>query len=320
MSCKTLCLVLLLASCLAPIARAQEPEAATATPESTTESTTERARVHFQKGVDYYAEGDLTAAMVELQRAYEIEPSYRLLYNLAQVSYEQREYAAAERFFQEYLTQGQAEITPERRSEVELELERLKGRVANVRLGASLPDAQLFVDGHVVGRAPLEKPIRVSAGRRTVRAELPGHTPVERVIDVVGGEPLSVQLDFPSESATAFTEYDLQTTASDGGTSPALWTGIATGVLGLGAAGMAIWTASDQQKYDDAIEGDTTRSKLDELADSTEQKALITDVLLGATIVGAAVTVILLLTDSDDERPATAARIQVGPGSVRATF
>jgi hypothetical protein len=45
----------------------------------------------------------------------------------------------------------------------------------------------------------------------------------------------------------------------------------------------------------------------------------VTDVLLGATIVGAVVTTVFLLTGSDEERP-SAARIQVGPGSVRATF
>jgi hypothetical protein len=57
------------------------------------------------------------------------------------------------------------------------------------------------------------------------------------------------------------------------------------------------------------------------LRDRTETKALITDVLLGATVVTATITLILLLTDDgpEDRAPQTAG-VEVGPGSVRATF
>lgn len=298
-----------------PLARAQEPQSeaeAPAVPDNVA-----KARAHFQKGVDYYSEGDLAAAMVEFQRAYELEPSYRLLYNLAQVSYEQRDYAQAERYFRDYLAQGKAEIEPARRQDVQDELQRLKGRVADVWLRPNRSDAQLFIDERPVGRAPLAKPVRVSAGHRTVRAELPGFAPVQRVIDVVGGEAMAVELEFGSPLEVG---YGAQA-GSSGGPSPALWTGIATGVLALGTAGMAVWTASEEASYEDALARETSRGELDDLADSTEQKALLTDVLLGATIVTGAITVILLLTEGPQERGPTAhTGIAIGPGSVRVTF
>lgn len=273
-----------------------------------------KARVHFQKGVDYYSEGDLTAAMAELRRAYELEPSYRLLYNLAQVSYEQRDYAQSERYFRDYLAQGGGEIDAERRAEVETELQRLKGRVADVLLRSNRSSAELSVDGQPVGPAPLAAPLRVSAGRRTVRAELPGFAPVQRVIDVVGGEAMVVDLDFGAPIDASYAA-----SRPSKGLSPALWTGIATGVLALGTTGMAVWTASEEADYEDALARESPRSELNELADSTEQKALITDVLLGATIVGAAVTVVLLLVDGPEER-ASAPGLELGASSVRARF
>jgi tetratricopeptide (TPR) repeat protein len=319
MSRPSLSLLALLALCSAPSLAYAQDVAPEPLPELTPQpepDNVEKARTHFQKGVDYYTEGDLTAAMAEFRRAYELEPSYRLLYNLAQVSYEQRDYAQSERYFRDYLLQGGDAIEPIRREDVEAELERLKGRVADVQLRTDRPNAQLSIDGHPVGESPLAEPLRVSAGRRTVRAELPGFAPIQRVIDVVGGEAMSVDLDFGAPIDTSYASGS----ASSGGPSPALWTGIATGVLALGAAGMAVWTASDDASYQDALEGETSRGELDDLADSTERKAVITDVLLGATIVGAAVTVYLLVTDGPDERPDSAG-LRVGPdGSLHGTF
>jgi tetratricopeptide (TPR) repeat protein len=279
-----------------------------------------RAREHFQKGVAYYSEGDLGAALVELKRAYELQPTFRLLYNLGQVSYELRDYAGAEAYFRDYLAQGGAEIETERRVEVELELERLKGRVADVMVRTDIADAQLFVDDREVGLAPLTKPLRLSAGRRTVRAELPGRPPVQRVIEVVGGESMNVELQLGASPVATGMSVDVD--GDDGFMSkPAFWTGVATGVLALGAGGMALWTSSEQADYDDAIERRTSRSELNDRSDSVEQKALITDILLGATVVGAAVTVVLILTDDDsEEREPSYSSFEVGPGSVRGTF
>lgn len=279
-----------------------------------------RAREHFQKGVAYYSEGDLAAALVELRRAYDLQPTFRLLYNLGQVSYELRDYAAAEAYFRDYLAQGGAEIETERRVEVELELERLKGRIADVMVRTDSGDAQLFVDDREVGRSPLTKPLRLSAGRRTLRAELPGRPAVQRVIDVVGGDTMNVELRFGASPVATGMSVDVDNGA-DLMSKPAFWTGVGTGVLALGTVGMALWTSSEQDDYDDAIARRTSRSELNELSDGVEQKALVTDILLGATIVGALVTVALILTDDDsEERESSYGSFEIGPGSVRGTF
>ena len=87
-----------LTSALPAAAQAPQEAEAAELDGTTADSTpaTEQARAHFQRGVDYYTEGDLAAALVEFERAYALQPAYRLLYNLGQVTYELRDYAAAE--------------------------------------------------------------------------------------------------------------------------------------------------------------------------------------------------------------------------------
>jgi tetratricopeptide (TPR) repeat protein len=276
-----------------------------------------RARAHFQKGVDYYTEGDLTAALVEFERAYELQPTYLLLYNLGQVTYEQGDYAAAERYFSSYLAQGGAAIEAARRSEVQRDLQRLRGRVADVIFRADQPNTRVFVDDHPVAHTPFVKPVRISAGKRRIRAESPGYAPFTRVVDVIGGETLTVELALGAPLEMLYRE----SSGASSGPGPALWTGIATGVLAAGAGGMAFWTSREDEKYADALERRTTRRELDSLEDSTETKALITDVLIGAAVVAATLTVVLLVIDGDEEENRSVAKtIEIGPGSVRGTF
>jgi tetratricopeptide (TPR) repeat protein len=276
----------------------------------------DRARAHFQKGVDYYTDGDLAAALVEFQRAYKIQPTYLLLYNLGQVTYEQGDYAAAERYFRSYLDEGGDQIEPARRREVQADLDRLKGRVADVFFRSDQPETRVFVDDQPVARAPFSQPIRVSAGKRRIRAESPGYAPFTRVIDVIGGEDLTVELALGAPLEVLYREGPDEAR----GPHPALFSGIATGVLAAGAGAMAFWTSREDAKYADALERRTTRRELDSLADSTETKALITDVLIGAAVVTGALTVVLLLVDHDDMEETRPTALELGPGSLRGTF
>jgi tetratricopeptide (TPR) repeat protein len=297
----------------APRARAQAAEPPVEV-EGGSDAVIAEARVHVQKGVELYSEGDLNAARVELERAYELQPSYRLLYNLGQVAFEQRDYPAAERYYRDYLNQGGEAIEAERRADVERDLQRLQERVANVSIESNIAGAKLFVDGREVGHAPLTESLRLSAGRRVFRAEAPGRAPVSREVDVIGGEQRHVELAF----GPALIASEQGARAGSSALHPALWTGIATGVLAIGAGGMAFWAGVDDREYDRELERRTTRARLDAIADRTKTKALIADVLLGAAVASAAATVVLLLVvDGEQERePAVA----VGPGSLRVEF
>jgi len=269
----------------------------------------EQARAHFQRGVDYYAEGDYQSARLEFKRAYALQRAYRLLYNLGQVSDELRDYAGAERYFRAYLVEGEAELSAERREEVTQELTRLQTRVASLRLKSDVPGAEIRIDDHVIAR-PDAGPVRVSAGQRRITANKRGYSPVQRVIDVIGGDELTVPLRFgpPLLAATGTTESASMSASMSGRDDVWPWvTGIASGALLLGGAGFGYWAYHDSSEYTDRLQHYTTHAELDHLASQAAAKAVVADVMLGTALVGAVVTLVMLTTrESSDTAPVTA--------------
>jgi hypothetical protein len=256
------------------------------------------ARAHFKKGVSFYDRADFASAIVEFQRAYALQPAYRLLYNLGQVNDELHDYAAAERHFRAYLLDGGDEIPAERRAEVNHELDNLRDRIASLRLQTDRSGAHLFVDERSVGWSPLDKPVRVNPGRRRIVAEHAGYPQLNKLVDIAAGETLTVKLDLGPPLAAANGHRDNTTasaTEADGLDWP-LWTGIATGVLAAGSGTLGYLAARDADGYHSLIAGPTTRRDLDDLGARTKREAAVSDVLLGAAIVTGVVTVVLLLT------------------------
>lgn len=162
---------------------------ASATPE-------QQAAAHFDRGVELYGEGSLEAALVEFERAYELQPHYRLLYNLAQIQAERHQYAAALRLFEQYLAEGGAEVAEQRRSETLAELAKLRERVALLWVEANAEGAKLYVDDQMVATLPLSQHVMINPGVCRVRVEKPGYVPVKREVRVASGEHprLKVQL------------------------------------------------------------------------------------------------------------------------------
>ncbi len=169
----------------------------------TKKATLEEAQNRYQRGRELYEENDFPAALVEFKRAYELAPSYRLLYNIAQVQYQLQDYASALDSFQRYLDEGGGELPAQRREEVQREIDRLQVRVATVRVTVNKPGAEISVDDVPVGTSPLREPLLLNAGRRKISASLQGTPPVTRVVDVAGRDTLDVSLEFAAPSAPA---------------------------------------------------------------------------------------------------------------------
>jgi hypothetical protein len=278
------------------------------------DSKVEQARAHFNRGVQYYEDGDARAALLEFQRSYALQPAYQLLYNLGQVSAELRDYAASDRYFREYLAKGGSEIASDRRSEVLAELTRLKPRVGSLRITTNLPGVEIRLDDQVIEH-PESGPVRVSAGRREIVAEKAGYTPVRRVVEVLGGEELKVALDMGPPIGGVAKGHD----------SPNVlpWvTGISSAALLIGAGAVSYWAYRDSSDYSSELNHVTTQDRLDNLSSRAETKALVADVLLGTALAGGVLTVILIVSGGSSERPASAQlnRVRVVPSGVQLQF
>ncbi len=318
-------------------APAQQPEGGGAPKGAPASRNMLEAQQRYKRGIELVNEGAYDSALLEFRRAYELAPSYRILFNMAQVSRALNDYAGALRSFERYLKEGGAEVPAEQANEIRRELEVLRTRVARVTVTSGVAGAEISVDDLVVGRAPLAEPVIVNAGRRKFTATAAGRMPETKVIEATGADSLSVALDprLPGPSASLLLPPPgMGATAvppSSGGGARALpwalWGGTAllaggaavTGVLALGASndfkdlkGGALAPA-DTAKYDDA------HTKMRRLS-------VATDVLAGLAIVtgGFALYFTLKPSHASSETASAPAALSagVGPGglSLRGAF
>jgi hypothetical protein len=146
------------------------------------------AQRRFFRGIELYKEADLPAALAEFKRAYELAPSYKILYNLGQVSYQRRDYAAALRYFRQYLGEGDDAIPVARQSEVASDIGELEHRVGRFAIEAVDEGTEVFVDDVLVGMTPMRALIPVNVGRRKVDVIARNGEHRTRLVDVPGGE------------------------------------------------------------------------------------------------------------------------------------
>lgn len=269
-----------------------------------TEADIQEAKRRYQRGRELYEDNDINAALVEIRRAYDLAPNYKLLFDIGQICYQVPDYPCALRSFKQYLADGGASIPADRKAEVEKDIGKLEGRVATLKITANRPGAEILVDDVVVGTTPLAAPVIVGAGRRKVVARMTGTDPVTKALDVAGTDVIDVVLDFAAsvpvdKPPPARVDKDVPTQGGDaaGKRSVPLVPWVVTGAFAVGAGiagGLAMSASSEYRTKLDTF--GTTRKELDEAHGDMKNKAIATDVLLGLTAASAVTSIILTVT------------------------
>ena len=287
----------------------------------------EEARSRYDRGKQLYDEGAYDAALIEFQRAYELSPSYVILYNIGQVYRQTNDYAGALRSYERYLNEGKTQIDAKRRGEVEQEVAQLRARVATLVVSVNVPGAEISIDDVSVGKSPLPQGVVVNAGRRRVTATKEGKVPVAKVVTVAGSDSLKVDLDMsdPGSAGPLATTSSSATTSKPPEETKTPWVGwVLTGAFGLGTVigGVIALGASSDLKSERDKSG-STRSNLDDARSKVKTTALVTDILLGATVITGGISLYLTFRTPSKETsrgpaapPAGAFRLGLGPGSV----
>jgi len=276
----------------------------------------DEASRRFRAGVVFYKDGDYAAALVEFKRAYELDPNYKVLFNLGQTSQELNDYASALTAYRKYLQEGGTEIDKARREKVEGFIRTLEKKVGTITIQTNVEGAEVSVDDAPVGKTPLEKPVLVNAGRRKFAASLSGYHPTVRQEEVAGLDVTTVKLDLDKiETAEAPTEAPakpeppkppVKVVVQEHTTPLAPWvsfsvTGaaaIATGVVG----GLALSARGDLDTALSAFPGN--KSAIDGAQNKVKTLALATDILGGVTAAAAVTTIILFATARRGDAPA----------------
>jgi len=259
------------------------------------QSPEDEAREHFDRGIELYEQGRFEQAAVAFERAYQLKPSYRILFNIGQVENELGHFAAALQAYRGYIEQGGDEVPHERGSKVRAEIERLTTLVGQITVEGAKSGSIVLVDREERGRVPLAGPIPVDLGKHEVSIEYEGERVHERVIKVAGGETVVVTVESSGPDIIEDAWDDSQEEDDGGGqTAPEeeprrVWTWVAFGIggaAGIGAIVTGSLALSKEADVRDSCDGKQCDASLSGDFDTVERLALTTDVLIGVAAAG----------------------------------
>jgi len=285
-----------------------------------------RAQEHVRRGLALFDEGDLAGAHAELERAYAIAPSFKILYNLAQISLRRKDYVSAESELRAYLLEGKGSVSRARRKEVEATLDQASARIAIVDVHAEGAANKLAVDDTSELALPLSEPLRVNVGRHTIFVAWPSGERQTKAIETAGGDHVVLRFDplLPElkdnprrsrlrlasapapEERTHGATFRLTERLADAGPTEthakrtwpvwAAWTATALGAVGTAVTGVAALRTS-HGLADERAEFPANPRTLNADASDTHRYAVAADVLGASTALLAGLALYLTLRD-----------------------
>jgi len=156
----------------------------------------DEARAAFQAGVGHYEAGRLEEALAEFRHAYELKPSWKILFNIGQCEATAGRYGLALEMFERYIVEGGDEVPNDRRDFVASEVRRIQPMVGVLEVEA--PDGTaVTIDGLERARTPLKGPLRVAAGIHEVRLLAGDEVLLSDTVTVAGGVTTKVAAPTP---------------------------------------------------------------------------------------------------------------------------
>lgn len=340
------CAVLVVALVAAIPASPAAAEGATGAPAS--KAAREEASTRFRKGLDLFKDGDYQAALIEFRRAYELVPSYAVLYNIGQVQFQIQDYASALSTFERYLSEGGRQIAASRRADVERDIQKLRTRIAQIDLSINVLDAEIALDDVPFAKGPFTKPLTVSAGRHKITASHDGYFPASKIVDLASNDTVKVTLDLilrgspqaqaPVERSTPQPKPDRpseprRASRPSSPDTPPLnpqkkgsipWVGwVMTGTFAAGAATfgvLALMASSDLQDKRGSFPVDA--KELESGRKNTIAFGLTCDALTGAAVIAGGISLYLTVRSPSSTAASSrlpAMRIGLAPGGLQAS-
>ncbi len=253
------------------------------------------AKTRFGTGLKLFEEGDFSLALIEFERAYSLVPDYRVLYNIGQVNIQLARFSRAAASLEQYLADGGTKVPKDRLQSVQVDLEMLRSRTAQLTVTTNVEGAEILVDESVVGLSPMTTAIRIDAGEHRITVRKTGWVNKTQPLALAGRDESTLEITLQEEAKRVTTErtvvVERNTTTPTAAKPPpnprtpwliAGWS--ATGLLAAGWATAAWLGNSAHQELDSARARDTSRGELDDLATRSRNRFIAADVLGVLTI------------------------------------
>lgn len=288
----------------------------------------DRARERFKRGVELLqAEGevDYAKAYEQFKKAYEDSPSPKILSNLGVCAMHLERDGEAIEAMERYLAEVE-DIPPEERAGLQRFLHELNGRGAKLELTIE-PDGAFVVDERVPDegdpvineygpvKGTLELGIR--AGSHRINIKRKGYEPEEWEFEIAPGEMQQRKIELvkpppPPPPPKPKPKPKPPPPPPEEPSMTHVWVMVGvTAALGVGAGVVGGLALERKGAYEDYQRGGP-RTEAEQVRDQGEIMNITTDILLGATVISAGVTVVLLFTSGPDE-PEQAAAVSVAP-------
>jgi hypothetical protein len=284
-------------------------QAGAQSPASTSnEQRLQEARTRYERGLKLFDDNAYDAARSEFERAYELAPSYRILYNIGLVRARQLDFVGAIQKFEQYLRDGKNEVSEERRKQVLEEMEKLRGRVGTLNIVTNVGEVDVLIDDKPAGKSTM--PIQVNSGERRVTANKPGFMTVTKVIDVAGSDRTNVHM--------TMVEVPTRTIIIGESSRRVPWVGwAATGVLAAGAGVFGYLAANKSSSLDDAKDvPNQSHTRLEDEWTQMRTYSVTSDVLAIGAVVAGGVSLYYTIKWAGEGKGANdppAAKLGVGP-------
>lgn len=278
------------------------------------------ARAVYEAAQEHTRRGDYDEALAAFQRAYDLSPSYVILFNIGKAAELTGDSARAIVAYRCHLVHGASEIEASRQAEVTASIALLEKKVGLVAFEIDEPGAIVSIDGARVGSSPLDGPIPINPGRRLVRVQ--GSRVQSRAIDVAQGTRLVLEFDVRGDAPAPKLPRG-EPFRFPGGALGAAW--ISAGLLGVSTAVTGTLAVIGAKDIEDEVYLGPGRvppngSELDDKIERTNAFATATDVLLTAFLItgSAAITFsIVNAVNAPTEEPAVEVGLAGGGGFVR---
>lgn len=266
------------------------------------------AKQRFDRGYELYEEGEYPLALIEFNRAYELVPNYRVLYNIGQVCIQLGQYAKARRTLEEYLQKGADGLAKDRRVAVNKDLEMLSHRTAFLTVSANVEAAEILVDDVLVGKTPLAPALLVDAGAHRVTVRRTGYLPKTSDVTLAGGDEktLSVALELQPEEKQTIVVREREVIDNSARTwMIAGW--VTTGALAAGAVVTGILGSKEADELKRLRGGlassyDDLPGRIDKTKSNASTLLLASDVMSGAALIVGGLSLWITLDPPEPER------------------
>jgi hypothetical protein len=174
----------------------------------------------IRHGIELRKVLDDQAAAAEFQKAYDLVRTPRAAAQLGLAEQALGRWEDAERHVREALRSPDDPWVVHNRATLADSMATILSHLGRVEVNGDPPGATVSVNGHPVGKLPLDQPVLVSAGDVDIELRAPGYLPAQRTVKLVAGQYQRVVVNLTPQSLPGPARADVAPAVEPAATPP----------------------------------------------------------------------------------------------------